>query len=154
MIKLPHNAGKQQVAPRAYMSKSCELHRNYGYTMEDCTIPRDQIQCLVRQGLLDKHIARRRRSRSRDRDARKRRWRSCSRRKRTLETSNEEEEPKNRQPQEIWGVIDYIAGGFTRGGETSSVRKRHLRAIIAMEFTFPWPPNTLNLVISFYDLDF
>ena len=53
-------------------------------------------------------------------DTRKRRRRSQSKsqRRQTHETNNEEE-PRNRQPQEIQGVIDYIV----ERGEISSTRK-------------------------------
>ena len=85
---------KQQVLLGADGSKWCESHRSYSHTKKDCNILRYQIECLVRQGLLDKYIAWRRTSRSRDKETRKRQWRSHSRRRQTPKTSNEEE-PKN-----------------------------------------------------------
>ena len=127
--------------PRANRNKWCEFHRNYNHTTKDCTILKDQIEHLIRQGLLDKNIARRRRSLSRDKDTRKKRRRSCSQGRQTLETSNEKE-PGNQQPQDIRGMIDYIVRGFADGGETSLVRKRHLQAIMAVELTPPQPPKT------------
>ena len=51
-------------------------------------------------------------------------------------------------------MIDYIAGGYIGGGKMSLVRKRHLRAIMFIEPTPPQTLETLNLVISFSDLDF
>ena len=67
---------------------------------------------------------------------------------------SDKEETRNQQLQEVQGMIDYIAGGFVRGRETSSVRKRHLQAIMNMESNPPRPPKTPNQVILLSDLDF
>ena len=51
-------------------------------------------------------------------------------------------------------MVDYIIEGFGGGGETSSIRKRHLRAIMNVESNPLRPSNTPNSMISFFDLDF
>ena len=63
-------------------------------------------------------------------------------------------ESRNQQPQEVRGIIDNIAGGFTRGGETTSIKKRHFQAIMNVESNPPRALKTANPVISFSDLDF
>ena len=59
--------------------------------MEDCIILRHQIERLVRQGLLDKYIARQRKSLNKDKDKRKKRRRTRSRGRQTPKTSDKEE---------------------------------------------------------------
>ena len=51
-------------------------------------------------------------------------------------------------------MIDYIIEGFAGGGETSSTRKKHLRPIMVVGSTPPWPSKMLNSIISFSNLDF
>ena len=112
-----------------------------------------KFEHLVKQGLLNKDIAQQKNNCSKDKETRKKRQRSRSRGRQTLETSDEEKD-RNRQPQEVRGIIDYIAGGFTRGGETSSARKRHLRAIMNMESNPPRPLKMPSQVILFSDHNF
>ena len=78
LIQLPPNTGKQQIPLRADKNKWCKFHRNYDHTTKDCTTLKDQIECLVREGLPDKYIAWQHRSRSRDSNIRKRRPRRYS----------------------------------------------------------------------------
>ena len=66
---------------------------------------------------------------------------------------SDKEEVGNWQPKKDRGVIDYIIGGFSRGGETNWARKRHLQAIMNVESNPLRSPKTPNPVISFSDLD-
>lgn len=78
------------------------FHRDHGHDTEDCIDLKQQIEGLIKQGRLSRHVA------NQGRDDR----RSSTR----AQTSS--------QPI---GEIRVISGGFAGGGELSSARKKHAR---------------------------
>ncbi|XP_072072043.1 uncharacterized protein [Arachis hypogaea] len=123
IIKPLARAGSYQDQRFVDKSKHCAFHQKYGHTTDECVIPKDLLERLARQGLLDKYIEGRKYKEG-DREERQ-------------QTSGGKETNKwstNTPPK---GIINTISGGFTGGGETTSARKRSYRAMLAIEGTTP-----------------
>ena len=93
-------------------TKYCEFHRDHGHRTDDCIQLRKEIEYLIQHGYLRRFVA----SKGQD---------------------QAQPPPPPRQTttqhQQPLGEIHVISGGFARGGESSSVRKAHLRSIRSRE---------------------
>ncbi|XP_016165074.1 uncharacterized protein LOC107607659 [Arachis ipaensis] len=135
-------AGSYQDQRFVDKSKHCAFHQKYGHTTDECVIAKDLLERLTRQGLLDKYIkGRKHKESSRDRE-------KCHQ---TLGNKEDNKWSNNTPPK---GIINYISGGFTGGGETTSVRKRSYRAMLAIEGAAPQSnKDALDLKITFSQTD-
>ncbi|XP_020236319.1 uncharacterized protein LOC109815914 [Cajanus cajan] len=144
--------------PHADKSKACQFHRNRGHTTEECSALRDRIEDLVKAEHLQSFV-RSSNGRKHDYHSDKREYRRENRdraplRDRSHERSKSQERNNRKQDQnQPRRVINTIAGGFAKGGSTSSARKRHLRAIksvnaVGRTASVHMPP------ITFTDQDF
>ncbi|XP_016191998.1 uncharacterized protein LOC107632872 [Arachis ipaensis] len=108
IIKPPAQAGSYQDQRFVDRNKHCAFHQRYGHTTDECVIPKDLLERLARQGLLDEYIeGRKHKENGRDREERQ-------------QTSGSKEDnkwPNTTPPKEI---INCISGGFAGGGETIS----------------------------------
>ena len=89
-------------------TKYCEFHRDHGYRTDDCIKLRKEIEYLIRRGHLRRYMA--------------------------SEGQDQAQPPPPRQltpaqHQLPLGEIHVISGGFAGGGESSSIRKAHMRSI-------------------------
>ncbi|XP_015931976.1 uncharacterized protein LOC107458284 [Arachis duranensis] len=119
LIKPPRKAGSYPEPKNVDKSKYCTFHQKHGHTTDECVIAKDLLECLARQGHLDKFIAghmQKRQIPSSDQLA---------------ATSSSKE--KDKAPAQPRGVINCISGGYAGGGETNSARKRTYRAMLAVE---------------------
>ena len=89
-------------------TKYCEFHKGHRHRTGDCIQLKKEIEYLIRRGHLSRYVA--------------------------SEGQERVQPPPPRQPtlvqhQPPLGEIHVIFGGFSRGGESSSARKAHLRSI-------------------------
>ncbi|XP_022851507.1 uncharacterized protein LOC111373230 [Olea europaea var. sylvestris] len=84
-------------------SKYCEFHRNHGHTMEDCQALQQEIEALIKRGLLRNYIG----------------HDKCPRN--DCDYLKEHEAGSSAQPTA--GTINNIIGGIASGGDISSGRK-------------------------------
>ena len=115
-------------------TRYCEFHRDHGHLTNDCIQLRKEIEYLIRRGYLRRFIS--------------------------SEGQNQEQPPPPRQTtnqhQQPLGEIHVISGGFGGGGESSSVRKAHLRSIRSgelMEVQAVSKLPRLDTIITFSDSD-
>ena len=116
-------------------TKYSEFHRDHGHRTDDCIQLRKEIEYLIQHRHLRRYVA--------------------------LEGQDQVQPPPPRQPtpaqhQLPLGEIHVIFGGFTRGGESSSARKAHLRSIrlretLEMQVVSKLP--RLNTTITFSNSD-
>ena len=116
-------------------TKYHEFHRDHGHRTDDCIKLRKEIEYLILHGHLRRFVA----SKGRD----------------------QAPPPLPRQPaptqhQQPLGEIHVISGGFSRGGESSSARKAHLRSIRSgetLEIQVVSKLPRLDTTITFSDSD-
>ncbi|XP_025652058.1 uncharacterized protein [Arachis hypogaea] len=123
LIKPPSKEGTYQDQKYVDRSKHCAFHQKYGHITDECVVTKDLLERLARQGLLDKYVTYRSQKESRDTDK--------------LSYSSDHKEKGTwygpvKTPTSK-GVINFISGGFARGGATSTARKRSYRAMMIME---------------------
>ena len=98
-------------------TKYCEFHRDYGHRTDNCIQLRREIEYLIQRGYLRRFISPGNQAQS--------------------QTQNQNQAPTQPPPprqmttqhQQPLGEIHVISRGFSRGGESSSARKAHLRSI-------------------------
>ena len=88
------------------MTKNCDIHKDHGHRTDDCIQLKKEIEFLIRRGHLRHYVAPEDQNRAPPQPPR---------------------QPAPAQHQQPLGEINVIFGGFTRGGESSSARKAHLR---------------------------
>ncbi|XP_022846327.1 uncharacterized protein LOC111369074 [Olea europaea var. sylvestris] len=81
-------------------SKYCHFHRDHGHDTEECLQLKDEIECLLRRGLLAKYV-------------------KNDRGKQRLDD----------RPPPRTGVINMIIGGVTSGGVSNSARKSYAHSV-------------------------
>ena len=116
-------------------TKYCEFYKDHGHRTDECIHLRKEIKYLIRRGHLRRFVA----SKGHD----------------------QVQPPPPRQPtsaqyQQPLGEIHVISRGFTRGEESSSARKAHLRSIRSGEtFEIQVVPKLpqLDTTINFSDSD-
>ena len=162
---------KFQNPPNADLSKYCRYHRNNGHTTEECETLKDKIEELIRAGHLT-HFVRstggdvprrthyrpqyrmpevQEHQRPERREPRRDDRRSPTAERHRGQQAQEDRRQDDRPP--LRGTINTISGGFAGGGNSSSSRKRHLRAVHSVHISTgrSWkkmPP------ITFTDADF
>ncbi|XP_016178439.1 uncharacterized protein LOC107620848 [Arachis ipaensis] len=138
IIKPPARAGSYQDQRFVDKSKHCTFHQKYGHTTDECVIAKDLLERLARQGLLDKYIeGRKHKENDRDKEERQQ----------TSENKEIKKWSNNIPPK---GIINCISGGFAGGGETTSVRKRSYRTMLAIKGTTLYSNNNVpDLEITF-----
>nr|KYP37144.1 hypothetical protein KK1_041682 [Cajanus cajan] len=107
-------------------SKHCRYHRNHGHTTEECRTLRDRIEELIQAGHLGQYVQRQ-------------------------QVQAEISQETKSAPLRV--LINTIAGGFARGGTSSSARRRHLRSINCVHSTTS-APHQSSPPISFSDEDY
>ena len=98
-------------------TKYCEFHKDYGHRTDNCIQLRREIEYLIQRGYLRCFISPGNQAQS--------------------QAQNQNQAPTQQPPpqqattqhQQPLGEIHVISGGFSRGGESSSARKAHLRSI-------------------------
>ena len=98
-------------------TKYCEFHSDYGHRTDNCIQLRREIEYLIQRGYLRRFISPGNQAQG--------------------QTKNQNQAPAQQPPprqtttqhQQPLGEIHVISGGFAGGGESSSVRKAHLRSI-------------------------
>ncbi|XP_057746232.1 uncharacterized protein LOC130965490 [Arachis stenosperma] len=121
-IKPPRKAGTYQDTKNVDKSKYCAFHQKHGHNTDDCVVAKDLLECLARQGHLDKYIGGHIQKRS------------------TSSTTNDLSEQPNRgkdkahssQYEKPRGIINCISGGYASGGSSNSARKRSFRALCSV----------------------
>ena len=102
-------------------TKYCEFHRDYGHRTDDCIQLKREIEFLIRRVYLRRFIS----------------LESQPQNQAQNQAPAQQPPPPPRQittqHQQPLGEIQVISGGFTRGGESSSARKAHLRSIRSAE---------------------
>ncbi|XP_025677993.1 uncharacterized protein [Arachis hypogaea] len=125
IIKPPARAGSYQDQRFVDRSKHCAFHQKYRHTTDECVIAKDLLERLAQKGLLDKYVEGRRKKEG-IRDGEERR-----------QTSEGKDDNRWSNPNPPKRIINCIFGGFARGGETSSARKRNYRAMLTIKGTVP-----------------
>ena len=116
-------------------TRYCEFHKDHGHRTDDCIQLRKEIEYLIRWGYLRRYIASKGQDQAQLSPPRK---------------------PTPAQQQQPLEEIHVISGGFSGGGESSSVRKAHLRSIRsgeALEVQAVSKLPRLNTAITFSDSD-
>ncbi|XP_057745896.1 uncharacterized protein LOC130964980 [Arachis stenosperma] len=121
LIKPPRKAGSYPEPKNIDKFKYCTFHQKHGHTTDECVVAKDLLECLARQGHLDKFIARHMQKRT-----------ISSSEQPTIGPSSREKDKAPAQPR---GVINCISGGYAGGGHTSSARKQTYRAMLAVGST-------------------
>ena len=89
-------------------SRYYEFHRDHGHRTDYCIKLRKEIEYLIRRGQLRRYVASSRKNQAQPPPP---------------------QQPTPTQHQQPLGDIHVISGGLAGGGESSSVRKAHLRII-------------------------
>ncbi|XP_052171626.1 uncharacterized protein LOC127787603 [Diospyros lotus] len=122
-----------------------------GHATEGCAALKDQIEQLIRKGYLSQYVYRPDWRRSPQDNSGRQRSRNPQTPHQAIDRRNVEPPPRN----SIFRVIDTISGGFTGGGESSSARKQHLRAVMSINNTEKKPRRIPHHpMISFTEEDF
>ncbi|XP_057450088.1 uncharacterized protein LOC130741257 [Lotus japonicus] len=144
-------------------TKWCEYHRSAGHDTGDCFTLKNEIERLIRaeRSQLNDRSDRWRGERQqgnrykgdRQQDDRRRddrRRTPTSDKKETLTTRKKgAEETFNKDLEPPVGTINTIAGGFGGGGNTASVRRRHVREVMSVrEYEAPFGFHHPDIVIS------
>ncbi|XP_027922692.1 uncharacterized protein LOC114180581 [Vigna unguiculata] len=148
--------------PNADTTKHCRYHRNYGHTTEECFTLKDKIEELIQAGHLRRFVKREgggfssRGEREKCYEEQPRRTSGYQERegegtRRRAEPKKDDERDTRERP--LRGVINYILGGFTRGGATTSTRKKYVRAIQSVNVVTVCPRRHMP-PITFRDDDF
>ncbi|XP_025660953.1 uncharacterized protein [Arachis hypogaea] len=141
-----NRAGTYQDQRYVDKSKYCAFHQKYGHTMDDCVIAKDDLEKLVRQGLLDKYI---------DICGWKRNTEDLGQQSKTTDNSRDKGKKVDNDINPPRRIINCISGGFAGGGCTNSARKRSYRAMMTMtESTSSQPINKDKPEISFIPKDY
>jgi len=127
---------RQAVTPKnADTTKHFRFHQNYGHTNKECVVLKDKIEELIQAGHLRQFVWGQFGILKRQRTPERRRESRGEPRPRTGERART---PQYIPPQPvshntgIRGVINTIAGGFAGRGSSTSARKKHLRAVQAV----------------------
>jgi len=154
------HAPRRAPTPRnADTTKPCRFHQNYGHTTDECVVLKDRIEELIQAGHLRRFVqgqgrVPRRRERTPENKhflgGRERAQEGERPHQRQRADDNVTQEPKN---PALKGVINTIAGGFTGGGCTTTTRRKHLRAVQAVNAVTS-PLRRRMPPITFTDADF
>ncbi|XP_020207592.1 uncharacterized protein LOC109792583 [Cajanus cajan] len=136
ILSIPKRA---HTPPRADLSKSCSYHQNHGHSTEECAALKDKVEELIKQGQLKKYIENQSTNRRYDNEKNNyvQRGRETLREERKISRERIRSRERKREPNarnQEKRVINSISGGFAGGGETSSARKRYLRAVKTVNF--------------------
>ena len=126
----------RSVPAKRYNTRYCEFHRDYGRHMDDCIQLKKEIEYLIRRGYLCCFIA--------------------SKGQAQAQQPPPPPQQATTQHQQPLGEIHMISEGFSRGGESSSARKAHLRSIRSgevREVQVVSKQPRLDTTITFSDLD-
>ncbi|XP_057425616.1 uncharacterized protein LOC130718980 [Lotus japonicus] len=156
--------------PRAAVDKTkwCEYHRSAGHDTGDCFTLKNEIERLIRAGRSqlndrgDRWQGERQQGnrykgshRQDDRRRNDRRETPTADKNETLTTRKKgAEETFNKDLEPPVGTINTMAGGFGGGGDTPSVRRRHVRAVTSVqENATPFSFHHPDIVISSADFE-
>jgi len=135
-------------SPNDDPNKYCRFHRNYGHTTKECIVLKDKIKELIQVGHLRQYVQRSQLERYERRE-------QLSKRDKQREKKREDGKGRGLYSPLQW-IIKTIAGGIAGRGNSTSLRKKHLRAVHAVHsvnVVLNWSRrNMLN--ITFSDEDF
>ncbi|XP_057455923.1 uncharacterized protein LOC130747102 [Lotus japonicus] len=172
-VKATHavEEGKKEAgSPRATLDKTkwCGYHRSAGHDTGDCFTLKNEIERLIRAGRSqlgdrgDRWSGERQRGnqyygshQQDDRRREDRRRTPSADKKETLATRKKgAEETFNKDLEPPVGTINTIASGFGGGGETTSTRRRHVRAVTSVQqYEIPFGFQHPDIVISSADFE-